>query len=268
MNARRPTPETQPLAGLRRLLGVMRALRDPHGGCPWDLAQDSRSLARYTLEEAYEVVAAIESGTGAALRDELGDLLFQVIFHAQLASERGLYDFDGVAGAIADKLERRHPHVFGGDGARDASHWELFKAEERASRGAAGVLDDVPAALPALTRAAKLGKRAASVGFDWPDAEGARAKLLEELAEVDAARGGGDVAGVEDEIGDLLLAATSFARHLGVDPETALRRANARFEARFRAMESLAARRGQSLAGLDAAGLDALWNDVKNGVQC
>ncbi len=252
--------------GLMRLLSVMRALRDPATGCPWDLQQDSRTLARYALEEAYELVAAIESGAAAAVRDELGDLLFQVVFHAQLASESGQYDFDAIAAGIATKLERRHPHVFAPDG-RDAAHWEEIKAEERAARGAAGVLDEVPVALPALTRAVKLGKRAATVGFDWPDAQGARAKLLEELGEVDAAvRGEGD-SSVEDELGDLLLAATSFARHLGVDPETALRRANGRFEARFRAMENLATARGLALHGLDAAGLDALWEEIKAGVQ-
>lgn len=255
------------LPGIRRLLEAMRRLRDPAAGCPWDLAQDSRSLARYTLEEACEVIAAIESGDDAALREELGDLLFQVVFHAQLASERGLYDFDAVAQAIADKLERRHPHVFGGDTARDARHWEQFKAEERAARGAAGLLDDIPLTLPALARATKLGKRAARVGFDWPDAEGARAKVLEELAEVDAARRGEGGSSLEDEIGDLLLAASSLARHLGVDAETALRRANRRFESRFAALESLARQRGLDPAKLDAAALDALWNDVKKGIQ-
>lgn len=260
-------PADAELAGLRRLLQVMRTLRDPAAGCPWDLAQDSRSLARYTLEEAYEVVAAIDSGSDVALRDELGDLLFQVVFHAQLASERGLYDFDGVATAIAEKLLRRHPHVFGGDPGRDASHWETIKAEERAAKGATGVLDDVPIALAALSRAAKLGKRAASVGFDWPDVSGARAKVLEELAEVDAAARGEGSSSVADELGDLLLAVTSMARHLGVDPEEALRVANHRFESRFRAMESLAGARGQALSGLDAAALDALWVEVKRGVQ-
>jgi MazG family protein len=157
--------------------------------------------------------------------------------------------------------------VFGGDDSRDARHWETFKAEERAARGAGGVLDDVPLALPALARAVKLGKRAATVGFDWPDAQGPRAKLLEELAEIDAAQRGEGDSTPEDEVGDLLLAATSLARHLHVDPETALRRANARFEARFRAMEALAVRRGVELAKLDAAALDLLWNDVKRGVQ-
>lgn len=254
------------LPGMLRLLAVMRALRDPDSGCPWNLAQDSRSLERYVLEEAHELVAAIDSGIDSAVRDELGDLLFQVVFHAQLASERDAYDFDAVAAGIADKLERRHPHVFAPDG-RDAGHWEEIKAGERLARGAGGVLDDVPLALPALTRAAKLGKRAAAVGFDWPDAAGPRAKVLEELEEVTAAaRGEGDST-TEDELGDLLLAVTSLARHLEVDPETALRRANSRFESRFRAMEALAVRRGLRLADLDAAGLDSLWEAVKQGIQ-
>jgi ATP diphosphatase len=258
--------EQAPLPGVRRLLAVMRALRDPRQGCPWDLKQDARSLARYALEEAHEFVAAIESGNEAAQRDELGDLLFQVVFHSQIASERGAYDFDAVADAMATKLERRHPHVFADGDPRDASHWEQLKAEERAARGTTGVLDDIPMALPALTRAAKLGARAARVGFDWTDADGPRAKVLEELAEVDAARHG-QGGTVEDEVGDLLLAATSLARHLGVDPETALRRANGRFEGRFRAMEALARRRGLQLEKLDAAAFDALWNEAKKGVQ-
>lgn len=254
------------LPGVRRLLEVMRALRDPEHGCPWDLKQDARSLARYALEEAYEFVAAIESGNEAAQRDELGDLLFQVVFHSQVASERGDRDFDAVADAVAAKLERRHPHVFAGADPRDASHWEQLKAEERAARGTTGVLDDIPVALPALTRAAKLGARAARVGFDWPDADGPRAKVLEELAEVDDARQGRGGT-VEDELGDLLLAVTSLARHLGVDPETALRRANGRFEGRFRAMEALARQRGLQLEKLDAAAFDDLWNEAKKGVQ-
>jgi nucleoside triphosphate diphosphatase len=262
----RTLPGDDALPGLQRLLQVMRRLRDPAGGCPWDLAQDSRSLARYALEEAYEVVAAIESGSDAAVRDELGDLLFQVVFHAQLALERGVFGFDDVAAGIADKLERRHPHVFA-RGTADARHWESIKADERAARGAHGALDDVPVTLPALTRAVKLGKRAAGVGFDWSDAGGARAKVLEELAEVDAALRGEGVSSVEDELGDLLLAVTSFARHLKVDPETALRRANGRFEQRFRVVEKLAAARGLVLAAQDAATLDLLWNEAKRGVQ-
>lgn len=251
--------------GLARLLEVMRRLRDPAQGCPWDLAQDSRSLARYALEEAHELVAAIESGDAAAVRDELGDVLFQVVFHAQLASERGDYDFDAVADGIAAKLERRHPHVFAAAGG--GASWEAIKADERAQRGQRGVLDEVPVALPALVRATKLGKRAAGVGFDWPDAEGARAKVLEELAEVEAAQRGEGDSSTEEELGDLLLAVTSLARHLRVDPETALRRANARFEQRFRHMEALAAARGGTLAGLDAEALDRLWREAKRGVQ-
>jgi ATP diphosphatase len=252
---------------LLRLLQVMQRLRDPASGCSWDLAQDSRSLARYALEEAYEVVAAIESGSDTALRDELGDLLFQVVFHAQLGAERGAFDFNDVAAGIAGKLVHRHPHVFAGGGAADHGQWESIKAAERAARGAGGTLDDVPLALPALMRATKLGMRAATVGFDWPDATGPRAKVMEELAEVEAARGGAAGSTVEDEIGDLLMAVTSYARHLKVDPENALRRANSRFEARFRAMEALALARGLSLPDLGPAELDALWEAVKKGVQ-
>jgi ATP diphosphatase len=255
------------MAGLQRLLWVMRRLRDPATGCPWDLAQDSPSLARYALEEAYELVSAIESGDDSALRDELGDVLFQVVFHAQLAQERGRFDFDQVAAGIAAKLERRHPHVFGDGDTRDYAHWEAIKADERSARGAAGVLDEVPVALPALSRAAKLGKRAATVGFDWPDASGPRAKIMEELAEVEAACQGAPGSTVEQELGDLLLAVTSYARHLKVDAEEALRGANRRFESRFRAMEVLAQRRGLALAGLSADDLNALWEAVKQGVQ-
>jgi ATP diphosphatase len=252
--------------GLRRLLEVMRRLRDPAAGCPWDLAQDGRSLARYALEEAHELVAALEAGAPESVRDELGDLLFQVVFHAQLAVERGEYDFDAVAAGIAEKLTRRHPHVFGEGSAGGAAQWEQIKAKERGERGAHGVLDDVPLSLPALMRATKLGKRAASVGFDWPDAVGARAKVVEELAEVDAAITE-SAARVAEEVGDLLLAVTSLARHLHVDPETALRQANQRFESRFRSMEAAAAQRGVSLEQLDPAQWDCLWEQVKQGVQ-
>ena len=250
-----------------RLLEVMRRLRDPQTGCPWDLKQDAQSLARYTLEEAYEVVAAIEQRDPGELRGELGDLLFQVVFLAQMASERGEYAFDEVASGIADKLTQRHPHVFAGEGPEAHHRWEALKAEERRRRGFTGALGDVPLALPALTRATKLGKRAAMVGFDWPDAEGPGRKILEELAEVQQARAGVGESTVEDEVGDLLLAVTSLARHLHVDPETALRRANSRFEQRFAMMEQLAAERGQRLDGLDAAQLDALWNEAKLDIQ-
>jgi nucleoside triphosphate diphosphatase len=262
-----PGSDRQTLTGVLRLLDVMRRLRDPASGCSWDLAQDSRSLARYALEEAYEVVSAIESGSDTALRDELGDLLFQVVFHAQLGAERGVFDFNDVAEGIASKLLHRHPHVFGGGGTGDHRQWESIKAAERAGRGSTGVLDDVPSALPALIRATKLGKRAATVGFDWPDAAGPHAKVLEELAEVEAARNGAAGSTIEDEIGDLLLAVTSYSRHLKVDPETALRRANNRFEERFRAMESVARARGLELSKLGPAELDGLWEAVKKGVQ-
>jgi len=259
------------LAGMQRLLQVMRQLRDPRSGCPWDLAQDGPALARYTLEEAHELVAALESTDPGAVRDELGDLLFQIVFHAQLGQERGEFDFDAVAGAIADKLIRRHPHVFNssepGDASGTALRWEQIKAGERAARGDTGVLDDVPVALPALMRATKLGKRAAAVGFDWPDAAGARAKVLEELAEIETAQAGEGPGRVAEEVGDLLLAATSLSRQLGVDAETALRRANQRFESRFRHMERLAAERGLKLETLTAAQWDALWEEGKRAIQ-
>src|SRR6185369_766439 len=254
------------LPGMRRLLEVMRRLRDPESGCPWDQQQDGKSLARYTLEEAHELVDALESGNASSVRDELGDLLFQIVFHAQLGSERGEFDFDAIAAGIAEKLTRRHPHVFGSADAGGVESWEQIKADERAARGAAGVLDEVPKALPALMRSTKLGKRAATVGFDWTDAAGARAKVLEELAEVDAAQDEGPQR-VADEVGDRLLAVTSLARHLKVDAETALRRANQRFEARFRLMEQLAVERGLALAQLSPGQWDELWEEGKKHVQ-
>ena len=261
MSAAKELPE------MWRLLHVMRRLRDPETGCPWDLAQDERSLVRHTLEEAYELVDAIERGEGRALCDELGDLLFQVVFLAQLGAERGHYDFETVARGIADKLTRRHPHVFEKDSPRGAADWEAIKAEERRARGVTGVLADIPRNSPALTRAARIGKRAAQVGFDWSDAQGPRAKILEELEEIAEAGKRGNAAELEGEVGDLLLAVTSLARHLKVDPETALRRANSKFEKRFGAMERLAAARGKQLDQLDAAELDALWEQSKAGIQ-
>ena len=259
-------------AALQRLLALMRRLRDPVSGCSWDRAQDARSLARYTLEEAYELVDAIEQGDLPALRDELGDLLFQVVFHSQLLEEQGVAAFDDVAAAIADKLERRHPHVFavqssGLPAESVPASWERLKAGERQARGLVGQLDDVPLALPALSRAAKLGRRAAQVGFDWPDAQGALAKVREEADEVAAEFERHDPARLEEEIGDLLLAVTSLARHVQVDPETALRRANGKFEARFAHMERLAAGRGQKLQELTPEQADKLWQDAKRDVQ-
>lgn len=254
-------------AALEELLELMRRLRDPEHGCPWDRAQDFASIAPYTVEEAYEVADAIGRGDSTRLRDELGDLLFQVVFHARLAEERGWFDFAAVARGIVDKLVRRHPHVFGGAAAGDhhalAQAWDAHKAAERRAAGAAGALADVPLALPALSRAAKLGRRAARVGFDWPDAAGVRAKVEEELAEADAAIAGADAAASGAEIGDLLFAVANWARHLKIDPEDALRQAGARFERRFAAMERVVAERGQRLEQLDAAAWDALWNLAK-----
>jgi ATP diphosphatase len=258
---------------LRRLLDIMRALRDPHGGCPWDRAQSYASLAHYTLEEACEVVDALERGTLEDLRDELGDLLFQIVFLAQLAHEEGRFDFDAVARAIGDKLVQRHPHVFGPlkeDPAAAPAQWETLKAQERRERGVHGVLAGVPLALPALVRASKLGKRAARVGFDWPDASGARAKVDEELRELDAelARSAGpgaadNTAAIDEELGDVLFSMVSWARLLGRDPERVLRAANRKFELRFAMMERLARERGFDPAGLSAAAWDELWEAAK-----
>ena len=252
------------------LLDVMARLRDPASGCAWDLGQDFRSIAPYTLEEAYEVVDAIERGDLDELRDELGDLLLQVVFHARMAEEAGAFGFDDVARAIVDKMVRRHPHVFGDARTDDPAElkrlWEAGKARERAAKaapdgaGPPSALDGVAVALPALVRAAKVQSRAARVGFDWPDAEPVRAKVLEELDEVAAASGPDEI---EDEVGDLLFSVVNLARHVGADPETALRRACAKFEHRFRAVERLARERGVALDALDLAGLDALWDEVK-----
>lgn len=245
----------------------MTRLRDPAQGCPWDRAQDFRSVVPHTIEEAYEVADAAERDSTDALCDELGDLLFQVVFLARIAEERGLFSFDGVATAISDKLERRHPHVFGaayiGSASAQTSAWEAHKALEREARGARGALEGVPAALPALTRALKLGRRAARVGFDWPALSGARAKVAEELAELDEALAAGDAAGVEWEVGDLLTAVANLARHAAVDPEQALRGANRRFEDRFREVEAAAARDGHAVGDLSLDALEAYWQAAK-----
>ncbi len=250
-----------------RLLAIMSRLRDPAQGCPWDLQQDFRSIAPHTLEEAYEVVDAIERSDLPALRDELGDLLFQVVFHARLASEQGAFAFDDVVDAICDKLTRRHPHVFGdavvADAAEQTRKWEEMKREERAAAGNDGVLSDVPMALPGLTRARKLGARAGDAGFDWPDAAGPRAKIDEELAELDRAMADGNVARREAELGDLLFSIVNLARHLEVDPETALRHANGRFARRYRHLEQSLARLGQPADRADPELLDRLWAAAK-----
>ena len=271
------------LPAMTELLGLMVRLRDPVAGCPWDRAQTFASLAPYTLEEAYEVVDAIQAGeTPEKLRDELGDLLFQVVFYAQLAQERGWFDFDDIARGIHGKLVRRHPHVFGEQAAGTAGEvlvvWEELKARERAAaarakdpEATAGVLADVPRALPALTRAQKLGKRAGRVGFDWTDMHDVRAKISEELAELDEAaleaQGHPDPdappAHLVEEMGDLLFAIANWGRHVGADAEGALRAANAKFERRFASMESLARERSLVLTDLTLATWESLWQEAK-----
>ena len=253
---------------VERLLEIMAALRDPQGGCPWDLEQDFRSIAPYTLEEAYEVADAIERGNLGDLREELGDLLLQVVFHAQMAQEQGAFDFDDVAQGICDKMVRRPPHVFGDETVESAAaqteNWERLKADEKAARAASGLLDDVPLSLPALTRAAKLTRRASRAGFDWGDASGPRRKVDEELAELDeAVAEAADQDAVEAEFGDLLFTLVNYARHLGVDPEAALRRSNEKFLRRFRYVEKQLKSAGLTgpEAGLER--LDAWWEEAK-----
>jgi nucleoside triphosphate diphosphatase len=241
---------------IQRLRSVMARLRDPERGCEWDVAQTFSTIAPYTIEEAYEVADAIERGSLTDLQDELGDLLLQVIFHARIAEEAGAFDFDAVVTGIADKMERRHPHIFGTAAEGGHQQWETIKAQERAARGATGALEGVTSGLPALLRAEKLQKRAARTGFDWPDPDGARAKIDEELAEVEAA----DDDSRAEEIGDLLFAVVNWARKLDVDPEAALRSANAKFERRFRHMERAA---GSAFVGLDLNAKEALWAGAK-----
>ena len=250
-----------------RLLAIMARLRDPERGCPWDREQSFATIAPYTIEEAYEVGDAIERGDLAALKDELGDLLFQVVFHARMAEEAGHFGFDDVAQAIADKMERRHPHVFGdadiSSVAAQNEAWEAHKAAERQVGGGAttSVLDGVALALPALLRAAKISRRAARIGFDWPDADEVIDKIDEELDELqDEMDEDRDPAVLEEEMGDLLFAAANLARKLDIEPETALRRATAKFERRFRRVETLAQERG---IGPDIEALEALWDEVK-----
>ena len=250
-----------------RLITIMARLRSPDGGCPWDLEQDFRTIAPYTIEEAYEVAAAIEEDDPAALREELGDLLFQVIFHARLAEERGWFSFDEVAEAIGDKMVRRHPHVFADEAARDtATHldaWEEQKRGERAARAEHGTLANVPLALPALTRAEKLTARAARVGFDWPGPEAVLEKLNEETAELRAELAGGDAARLTDELGDMFFVLANLARKLKLDPETCLKAANAKFVRRFEAVEAELARDGRSPAEASLEEMEAIWQRVK-----
>ena len=250
-----------------RLLEIMRRLRDPQNGCPWDREQTFESIAPFTIEEAYEVADAIDRRDYHALCAELGDLLFQVVYHARLSEEQGLFDFADVASAICEKLVRRHPHVFAGQKVSDAAEqnaaWEHHKAGERAALGLS-VLGDVPLALPALTRAEKLGKRAASVSFDWNDAAGARAAVANELAELDSALANGDAPDlVADELGDVLFSVVNLARHIGVDPEEALRASNRKFTERFNALERSMAASGRRVSDGSPAELDELWRKAK-----
>jgi len=253
--------------GLPRLLELMRRLRDPDTGCPWDIDQDWASIAPYTIEEAYEVADAIARGTPEELKHELGDLLLQVVFHAQIARDGGHFDFDDVARAITDKMIARHPHVFGDAADRDAGAqrqaWEEQKAQERAEAGAARTLDGVALGLPALMRAVKLQKRAARVGFDWPEAGAVLDKVAEEAAELREARDRLGPDEVEAEFGDLLFVMANLARHLNVDPEAALRRANAKFTQRFEAIEDALKAEGRRPEDSDLEEMDALWNDAK-----
>ena len=260
----RPSPE----AALAELLAIMERLRDPAGGCPWDLVQDFASIAPYTIEEAYEVADAIRRGPDrAALLDELGDLLFQVVYHAQMAREAGWFGFAEVAQAISAKMVRRHPHVFGDAAARDAEAqilaWEEQKAEERAARAESGTLAGVPLALPALTRAAKLTRRAARVGFDWPDAAAVLDKLEEEVAELRAELPEAARTRLADEVGDLLFVLANLARKLDLDPEACLAAANAKFERRFKAVEARLAARGESPAEAGLEAMEREWQTVK-----
>lgn len=270
----------KPSSDITRLLEIMAALRAPGTGCPWDLEQDFASITPYTLEEAYEVVDAIERGDLADLRDELGDLLLQVVFHARMAEEQGAFAFGDVVEAIMRKLIRRHPHVFGST--RDLSPeevkrlWDSIKAEEKAERKAerarmglspedheAGFLGGIPTALPALTRAQKLTAKAAKVGFDWPDAAQVIDKIHEELDEVKEASSSGDRDKIEDEIGDLLFSVTNLARHFGIDPERALRRTNAKFERRFRAVEQALKEQDRTLDEASLEEMERHWVAAK-----
>lgn len=257
-----------PEGGLPRLVEVMARLRDPETGCPWDIEQDFASIAPYTIEEAYEVADAIERGAWGELEGELGDLLLQVVYHARMGEEAGLFTFASVSKAIADKMVARHPHVFGEESrdktAEDQTRdWERMKAAERESRAEAGVLDGVAAGLPALTRAVKLQKRAARVGFDWPSTHEVIEKIAEEAQELDAARATLTEAEVFEEFGDLLFVVANLARHLKIDPEAALRAANTKFTRRFRAIEAALAERGKRPEDSDLAEMDALWDAAK-----
>ena len=261
------------LRSIQTLIDIMIALRTPVSGCPWDLEQDFASIAPYTIEEAYEVADAIERGDMADLCDELGDLLLQVVYHSQMASEQNAFGFSDVVQAICEKMIRRHPHVFGGDEAKSAGavkgFWEAIKLQEAKARqdgsndAPGSALDGVPRALPSLVRAVKLQRKAARVGFDWPTVGPVLDKISEELDELSAELGVGNHDRIEDEIGDLLFAVSNLARHLRIEPEAALERANAKFSRRFRGVEQKLGDTGKSPAQSSLAEMDALWNEVK-----
>jgi ATP diphosphatase len=263
----------QPSRDIARLIEIMAALRNPDGGCPWDLEQDFLTIRHYTIEEAYEVADAIERQDFGDLREELGDLLLQPIYHAQMASEAGHFDIGDVIYSITDKLIRRHPHVFGdtvaGNSAASELRWEAIKAQERAAKAerkgdeAPSILDDVPSVLPALARSGKLTKRAAKVGFDWPDFDAVKAKVEEELIEVAEAQAQGNPAAVHEEIGDLLFAVANLARHAGIDAEAALRDANFKFTRRFHHVEARCRDDGITVKDAGLERLDGYWNEVR-----
>jgi len=265
-----PTSDQRPLD---RLLAIMARLRDPADGCPWDIEQTFATIAPYTVEEAYEVADAIERNDLADLKDELGDLLLQVVFHAQMAEEQGAFSFEDVATAINDKMVRRHPHVFAdetyGSLAEQKAGWDQLKAAERAEKRVGGkprdasLLDDVPVGLPALTRAVKLSKRAAQVGFVWPDISHVVTKLHEEVGELEAEIAAGDLDKARHELGDVLFVVANIARTLDVDPEDALRYTNSKFMRRFKYVEEKLADRGKTADQSDLAEMDALWEDAK-----
>ncbi|SFR40945.1 ATP diphosphatase [Yoonia tamlensis] len=259
-----------PAGGLPRLLEIMRRLRDPDTGCPWDIEQDFDSIAPYTIEESYEVADAIARKDWPELEGELGDLLLQTVYHTQMGAEAGLFDFESVVKSVADKMVARHPHVFG-DESRDKSaeqqtaDWEKIKAAERAGKAQERTLDGVATGLPALTRAVKLQKRAARVGFDWPETTQVIAKIQEEAAELVEARDTLTQAEIDEEFGDLMFVMANLGRHLGVDPETALRQANAKFTRRFEGVEDALAARGKLPSESNLAEMDSLWDAVKAG---
>lgn len=262
------TPTDTPQGALPRLLWIMRKLRDPDTGCPWDIEQDFTTIAPYTIEEAYEVADAIEHADWPELEGELGDLLLQVVFHGQIAAEAGLFDFDSIAQRIGDKMIARHPHVFGDDSREKSAtqqtrDWEAIKATERAGKDQGGALDGVALGLPALTRALKLQKRAARVGFDWPQTGEVLDKIVEEAGELAEARYDMTQAEINEEFGDLLFVMVNLGRHMDVDAEAALRAANAKFTRRFTHIESRLAEMGKTPPDSDLAEMDALWDAAK-----